>query len=380
MNDVSRRPAGRALGAAVIGTGWGCLTHVPALRAAGFDVRTLVGTNAERTRQRAELSDVPGHSTNVAETLADPRIDVVIVATPPETHVDVVLAAVAAGRHVLCEKPFATSLEDAVRMRDAARDKDVVHVVGHEFRWQPHMAATAQAIRSGAIGTPTLLTHVRINNILAGRSATAPEWFQSSGNFGGWPNAEIQHVVDEIRMSVGELARVTALEGQVTEHDWDAAETFLVQFTTANGAMGVVQSSVGAFGPMVNTQRVSGTKGSVWTTTDGTVVLHDGTAERIVEPPAELTADPTQGPVADRPAGLAGENTLSTALSGAIRFLRPTQLLHEAFRDRIEGKERSTWPPLPTFDDGVANTAAHVAIRRSIETGLPQQVPERTAG
>jgi predicted dehydrogenase len=380
VNDVSSRPRERALGAAVIGTGWGCLTHVPALRAAGFDVRTLVGTNAERTRQRAELSKVPGHTTDLAAALADPRIDVVIVATPPEAHVDVVLAAVAAGKHVLCEKPFATNLEDAVRMRDAARDKGVIHAVGHEFRWQPHMAATAQAIRSGAIGTPTLLTHVRINGILAGRSATAPDWFQSSGDFGGWPNAEIQHVVDEIRMSLGELARVTALEGQVTEHDWDAAETFLMQFTTVNGAMGVVQSSVGAFGPMVTTQRVSGTRGSVWTTAEGAAVLHDGTAQRVLEPPAELTGDPSPGSVADRPAGLAGENTLSAALSGATRFLRPTQLLHEAFRDRIQGKERSAWPPLPTFDDGVANTAAHVAVRRSIETGLPQQVPSQTAG
>ncbi|MER7684948.1 Gfo/Idh/MocA family oxidoreductase [Streptomyces sp. NPDC097610] len=380
MNDVTNQPAEPALGAAVIGTGWGCLTHVPALRAAGFDVRTLVGTNAERTRRRAELSEVPGHTTDLAEALADPRIDAVIVATPPQAHVDVVLAAVAADKHVLCEKPFATSLEDAVRMREAARNKGVVHVVGHEFRWQPHMAATAQTIRSGAIGTPTLLTHVRINGILAGRTATAPDWFQSSGNFGGWPNAELQHVIDEIRMNLGELAWVTALEGQVTEHGWDAAESFLVQFTTASGAMGVVQSSVGAFGPMVNTQRVSGTGGSVWTTAEGAVMLHDGSTERVVEPPAELIDDPSLWPVADRSASLAAENSLSTALSGATRFLRPTQLLHEAFRDRIQGKDRSAWPPLPTFDDGVANTAAHMAVRRSIETGLPQQVPSQVAG
>jgi predicted dehydrogenase len=372
---ADNRTTDGALGAAVVGTGWGCLTHVPALRAAGFEVRTLVGRDGARTRERAERSGVPEHTTDLATVLADPAIDVVVVATPPSAHVETVLAAVAAGKHVLCEKPFATTLDDAVRMRDAARDAGVVAVVGHEFRWQPHMAVMAQAVRSGAIGAPTLVTHVRINSVLAGRSATAPEWFQSSGDFGGWPNAEIQHVVDEIRMAVGDLTRVTATEGQVTEHDWDASETFQVQFTTANKAMGVIQSSVGAYGPMISTQRISGTKGTIWTSPDGTVMLHDGASERVIEPPAELTEGPAQPPAPDRPADLASENTLSRALSGATRLIHPTQLLHEAFRDRIHGQERSAWPPLPTFDDGVANTAVHMAIRRSIETGLPQDVP-----
>jgi predicted dehydrogenase len=363
------------LGAAVVGTGWGCLTHVPSLRAAGFDVRALLGTDPARTQERARAAGVALGSTDLAEVLADPAIDVVVVATPPEAHVEVVLAAVAAGKHVMCEKPFATTLADATRMRDAARGAGVVHAVGHEFRWQPHVAATAQTIHSGTIGTPTLLTHVRINGILAGPEATAPDWFQSSGHFGGWPNAEAQHVVDEIRMSLGDIATVTALEGQVTEHAWDAAETFAVQFTTVGGAIGVVQSSVGAFGPMVNVQRVSGTGGSVWTAADGTVMVHDGTTERVVTPPAELVGHADTERTLRPPAGVAGENTLSTALYGATaRFLRPTQLMHEAFRDQILGRPRETWPPLPTFDDGVANTAAHAAIRASMESGLPQRV------
>ncbi|MEU1956003.1 Gfo/Idh/MocA family protein [Nocardia rhamnosiphila] len=365
----------RALTAAVVGTGWGCLTHVPAIKAAGTQVRTLVGTDPERTRRRAELSEVPDWTTDLDSVLADPGLDIVVVATPPHTHADIVLKAVAAGKHVVCEKPFATNLADAVRMRDAARDQGVIHAVGHEFRWQPHMAATSQAVRGGEIGNPSMITHVRINSILAGPAATAPDWFQNSGSFGGWPNAEIQHVIDELRTAVGEFASVTALEGQVTEHAWDAAETFLVQFTMENGAMGVIQSSVGAFGPMVNTQRLTGTKGSIWTTPEGVVMLHDGTAERIVEPPAHLLNGDGPQLTNAQAAALSGGDTLSTALSGAtVRFLRPTQLLHEAFREAVLGRERTAWPPLPTFDDGVANTAVHEAIRRSIATGRPQDV------
>lgn len=364
-----------SLAAAVVGTGWGCLTHVPALQRAGVEVRTLVGTDANRTRKRADLCGVAGATVDLAEAFEDPGIQIVVVATPPQTHADIALAAIEAGKNVLCEKPFATTVEDAVRMRDAARRFGVAHAVGHEFRWQPHMAATARAVRDGAIGEPRMLTHVRINSILAGPDATAPEWFQSSGDFGGWPNAEAQHIIDEIRTAVGEIAAVTAVEGQVTPHGWDAPETFLVQFTTANGALGVIQSSIGAFGPMINTQRISGTEGTIWSTPEGTVVVHNGAGERVIIPPAHLVAHDTPPAPAVAAAELAGPSTLSHALAGAtVRFARPTQLLHETFRDVVLGRRTADWPPLPTFDDGVANTAVHLAIRRSIETGQTQEV------
>lgn len=363
------------LGVAVVGTGWGCLTHVPALRAAGFDVRTLVGTNEARTKSRAELSGVSGYTTNLASVLDDVSIQAVVVATPPETHVGVVLDVVEAGKHVFSEKPFATSDEDAIQMRDAARSRGVVNVVGHEFRWNPQNVAMAECIRSGAIGAPTMSTHIRFSGVLAGPSATAPEWFESGGSFGGWTNAEVQHVIDEVRLSVGEFASLSAVEGQSTPHDWDAADTFAVQFTTASGAMGVIQSSIGAMGPRINVQRVCGTKGSVWLEGDETIMLDDGSGERRMEPPEWLESAPSASHPAERVVkDIGGANTLSAALTGATRFFQPTTLLHRTFRDRILGVEERPWPPLPTFDDGVANTAAHSAIRRSIETGQSQDL------
>src|SRR5262245_53415992 len=79
------------------------------MRAAGFDVVALVGRNEEKTADRAARFDVPNALTNVHDAIALPGVDVVAVATPPRTHREIVLEAVGAGKHVMCEKPFALS-------------------------------------------------------------------------------------------------------------------------------------------------------------------------------------------------------------------------------------------------------------------------------
>ena len=99
------------VGAIVVGTGFGVLTHLRALRGAGFEVHALVGRNPEKTAQRAQKVGVPHACTSLAEALALPGVDAVTVATPPHTHASIVLEAIALGKHVLCEKPFARNAE-----------------------------------------------------------------------------------------------------------------------------------------------------------------------------------------------------------------------------------------------------------------------------
>ena len=81
------------LGAAVIGTSFGVLTHLRALRNAGFEVHALVGRNPEKTAERAARFGVPHATTRLEEALALPGVDLVTIATPPHTHAEIAIAA-----------------------------------------------------------------------------------------------------------------------------------------------------------------------------------------------------------------------------------------------------------------------------------------------
>ena len=100
-----------APGVVVFGTGFGCYTHVGALRSAGFEVKAVVGRDPEKTARRARLYDVPRALTSVEEALDLPGVDAVTIATPPNTHAAITLAALGRGKHVICEKPFARDLD-----------------------------------------------------------------------------------------------------------------------------------------------------------------------------------------------------------------------------------------------------------------------------
>ena len=143
--------------AVVVGTGFGCRIQVPALRAAGFDVRGIVGTDAARTRERAALNGIPHAFTDLAEAITEVGADAVAIATPPATHRALVLQAIAAGCHVLCEKPFAMDQDEAREMLAAAEDAGIVHALGNEFRWEAGRAMAARRqIRPISASTRTI--------------------------------------------------------------------------------------------------------------------------------------------------------------------------------------------------------------------------------
>src|SRR5579864_9676250 len=78
--------------ALVVGTGFGCRIHVPALRAAGFEVVGLVGSDPERTARRAEANGVPAAFTDLDDAIAKTGAVAVTIATPPHTHAPLALA------------------------------------------------------------------------------------------------------------------------------------------------------------------------------------------------------------------------------------------------------------------------------------------------
>jgi myo-inositol 2-dehydrogenase/D-chiro-inositol 1-dehydrogenase len=91
------------------------------------------------------------------ELLARPDVEAVLVTTPPDTHVDVVVAAAEAGKHVFCEKPLAQDVAGAHRAVEACERAGVLLQVGYNRRFDVNFRAVRDAVRGGRVGTPWLL-------------------------------------------------------------------------------------------------------------------------------------------------------------------------------------------------------------------------------
>jgi len=351
-----------ARGAAVVGTGFGCRVHVPALRAAGFEVRALVGRDAAKTERRAERLGIAEATTDLDAVLARDDVDAVTVATPPHQHAPVVIAAASARKHVLCEKPFALDLAEAEHMLAAVESVGVTHLVGHEFRWAPERAVVGRAIGEGAIGAARLCSLVQYVPLVADPATPVPPWWFDPSSGGGWLGASGSHVVDQVRMWLGEFVEVDASLSVVSDRHDVAEDTFTVRFRLASGVDGVLQQTAAAWGPYAGLTRVAGTRGTVWIEGDAAWIA-DADGARMLDVPADL-APPAAPGKSDDPRD---------------RFthveLGPFTRLCEVLRAGVDTQPASDAVPVPTFADGVASMRVLDAVRESAAAGRPVTLP-----
>ena len=350
------------LGAAVVGTGFGVITHARALDAAGVEVRALVGRDPDKTAQRAALYGIPHALTDRAEAFARDDVDVVAVTTPPHTHAEIVLDAVAAGEHVLCEKPFARDVDEARAMLQAAENAGVVHLLGTEFRFSPGQALLTRTVQSGAIGDPRFFLFVLQLPTLHDPAAEMPAWWDDAAQGGGWLGAHGTHMIDQVRTTVGEITRVSASLQTLSPRPMTADDTYTVQFETDTGATGLLHSSCATGGQFVVAIKVTGTDGSAWSEGDA-VFVDTGDGPTPVPAADDLPAVAAVPP----PAELLHSTYDMWHASGMD--LAPYTRLYERMRDRILGYDTPSDPAAGTFVDGVANQAVVDAIRESSAQG-----------
>jgi predicted dehydrogenase len=353
--------------AIVVGTSFGGRVHVPALRAAGIEVRALVGRDAERTRGRATQLGVPHAAISLNEALSFGRVDCVTVATPPHAHAPVVLEALRAGKHVLCEKPFAADASEASSMVAAAEAAGVVALTGCEFRWMPDEALARRVIRGGGIGEPRVAAFVQHSGILAKglHGAFNEEWWFDREHGGGMLGAGGIHFIDRFRTWLGDIARVSAVLQVAAERPSHQAEdtyTALLQFDS--GCLGMMQHSSAVHGKTDRLCRVIGSAGTVWLD-DGRAWFADAASMQALDVPDDLRL-PDPPPPSDDP------KHAFTQLE-----LPPYTRLAERFRDLIEGRPiPSDAPETPTFDDGLYLQRVLDAMRSSsVRGGAWTEVP-----
>lgn len=179
--------------------------HLPAYREAGFSVHGVTDLDDERARRVADEFDIEAYA-GVDALLDDDAVDVVDVAVPPWEQRDVVEQVIETGRHVLCQKPLAASMEDARAIAEAMEAAGVVAAVNQQLRWEGSIRAAHELIADGGIGTPL-------------RAQFA---FDIETNFFSWlPEVERFsllyfdiHSLDALRYLFGEPERVYAVGGR----------------------------------------------------------------------------------------------------------------------------------------------------------------------
>jgi predicted dehydrogenase len=346
-------------GVAVVGTGFGCYTHVRALRASGFEVLALVGRDPAKTAERARLFDVPRASSSLRDALTVPGVEAVTIATPPRTHAALALEAIAAGRHLICEKPFTGTIEEARSVLAAAEAAGVVHLLGTEFRWDAGQASLARAVRGGEVGEPRLATWLMHVPVLADPDAVVPGWWADADARGGWLWAHGSQLIDQIRVTLGEFDGVSAhLVHVVDRPTMSADDGFLVHFRMRNGTVGVMESTAGDWGVLVET-RVTGSRGAAWIEGVGATV-------KVARSDGVVTMPLPEGTGTERAPALP-EGAVRTTYERMITFgveFGPYTRLTAAFRNLIAGKEPAG-PAPATFVDGVAQMAVLEAIMES---------------
>lgn len=356
------------LGAVVVGTGFGLFTHVRALRAAGFEVRAIVGRDLEKTRQRSAPLGIPVASDNLETVLAeDAEIRLVTVATPPHAHVTPVMQAIAAGRAVMCEKPFAKDLAQAREMLAAAEAAGIVHALGAEFRYDSAQALLRRVVQSGAIGEP-LLFHRIYHQGGGDPHEQLADWWMDAGQGGGFLGAFGTHMIDQARSTVGEIKAVCATLSKLAmaRPTMTSDDAYTLMFETENGCKGVLEAAECFPGPIVMATRVAGTKGGAWIQSGAIfgdpeqVWVKDLEGVRQIAMPDELANPP--------PVPFAHAELIQTEMDrwhSAGFDVAPYAKLFSQMKARMEGRT----PPLPDpagdFRDAAANQAILDAARRS---------------
>lgn len=154
----------RPLGTAIVGAGyWGKNLVRNALQSPA--TRLVAVCDAELARASALAGGFPGVDAidDMRQLLDDPAVEAIVVATPPATHLEVAMAAIEAGKHVLVEKPLASSYADGRALVDAAEQQGVVLMCDHTYCYTPAVQRIRELVHSGVLGDVQFADSVRIN-------------------------------------------------------------------------------------------------------------------------------------------------------------------------------------------------------------------------
>ncbi|MGL3606736.1 Gfo/Idh/MocA family protein [Rhizobium sp. G187] len=221
----------------------------------------LGDATAELATRHAKAFGFAQGTGNWRELVDNPEIDVISIAAPNQFHADMAIAALEAGKHVWCEKPMATSLADATRMRDAARVSGKTAILGYNYIQNPMIRQASRLIAEGAIGN---VNHIRLE-MDEDYMADPDEPFY-------WKSAETSGYGALDDFAVHPLSLLTVLHGKITSLVADMAKPYAERPVAGGGsrpvenhdiAQALFRTEAGASGVLMVNRSAWGRKGRI---------------------------------------------------------------------------------------------------------------------
>jgi predicted dehydrogenase len=349
---------------ALIGTGGIALAnHLPGInRCPGAAVTALCDVNPAAVAAASRASGVTRTWTDPFALIREADVDAVIIATPNRVHSEIALAAIEAGRHVMCEKPLAMSLGEALEMTASAEAAGVRHMTAFTYRFVPAMRYMRHLVNEGYVGPPW---HFRVQRFQDWDRRNLG-WRQQSSEAGtGEVGDMLSHRIDYGHLMIGPIVRVYAQTKRVydsrlgadgREYPSDLEDWVGCLATFESGATGVLESS------KIATGRGEGGRSRDYCEIngpEGTLVFELSEPHRLLGSRAGASQLDV---IAVPPAFLGDGLPLDPGVDPltAFRWAQNTEFVAAIRENR---------PAVPSFRDGARAQAVIDAIMQSAKTG-----------
>lgn len=355
-----------ALGAAVIGTGFIGTVHLQALRRMGIHVTGVLGSNPERGQLAADTLNVPKAYQSLEDLLSDSAVNVVHVTSPNQFHFSQVKQILAAGRHVVCEKPLTMTSAESKELMELAAKSDLITAVNYNIRFYPLNQHAKQMVSDNQLGEVRLISghymqdwllfdtdwNWRLNADQGGPLRSVGDigthWIDLTSSITG---LKVTEVMAELNTFISpRMQPVGPVETFSTDR---SAETIPTEIHTDDTALLLFRYSNGARGSLVVSQISPGRKNSLLWQVDGSKESASWTSES----PDDLWLGRRNEPngVLHRDAALMNEAGASAATlpGGHVEGFADTFFaLFRAVYSAVQAGSQPTDPAYATFADG----------------------------